>query len=577
MRCVTVLIITAALATAAPGHWLRLDTQRFQIFSQTGERDLRNLAGRLETASEILDALEPGAGTAGNRVRVFIFTSRSEFERYGASKRPIEAGYHLSSAGGDVIAFVHTGAASGPVILHEYGHLAMHRAGGRLPLWLDEGLAELYGTIRIQGRQVLWGGPAPQRLSHLASGRLLGAQKFFESARNSGLNTDSTDAAFYAQTWAFTHMLRFGRKYPTSGIQEFRRLLGQGLPEEDAFRRAFSKSREAALNELPVYLNTSRFTEQPLPVAPPELHHAGSPSRCSREEVSFALADLLLQLGRKDQAGKLYQDLAQLNGSGAEASKLLGDLSLAQEKRDEALLHYQRALELGSKSAALHFEYAMLLRDDRVSPERVQQLLELALALDPNLPGLQQFLGNRALDEGGYELAIRRFTGATLLEPQKPPAWLSLSYAYRAAGNREAARDAAKRSEQLARGETEIQMAKAALEDLKRPPGPAPDRSRPKTVVPDSWKNQQGDRRVEGALVQIDCRGTSARLHLRTEESTHIFSITDPRKVVLRNAPGSSREFRCGAFEGVRIAVEFVASPESQGEVAGEVTALEFK
>jgi tetratricopeptide (TPR) repeat protein len=577
MRCVTVLILTAALPAAAPGHWLRLDTKQFQILSQTAEAELRNLAGQLETAAGILDALEPGAGGSSNRVKVFIFRSRSEFEQYGASKTPVEAGYHLSSGGGDVIAFFHSGASSGPVILHEYGHMAMHRAGGRLPLWLDEGLAELYGTIRIRGRQVMWGGPAPQRLSHLDSRRLLEGREFFDAARTPRRDADSTAAAFYAQAWAFTHMLRFGSGYSSGGIQEFRKLLAQNLPEEEAFQRAFRKSRTAALGELPLYLRAAQFTEHPLQVAVPQPHHAGSPSRCSSEEVSFALADLLLHLGRTDQAEQLYQELARRNGSGADALKLLGDLALAQEKRDKALLHYQQALNVGSRDAALHFEYAMLLRDAGVAPDRVQHLLELALELDPSLPGLQQFLGNRALDEGDYELAIRRFTGATLLERQKPAVWLGLAYAYRAAGNRESARAAAQRSADLAREETERHMAKAALEELEAPLVPPPDHSRPKTIVPETWKNRQGDSRVEGTLIRIDCQGVSARLHLRREAQTQIFTIRDPRKVVLRNSPGSSTEFRCGTFEGVRIAVEFLAATEGHPGITGEVTALEFQ
>jgi tetratricopeptide (TPR) repeat protein len=158
----------------------------------------------------------------------------------------------------------------------------------------------------------------------------------------------------------------------------------------------------------------------------------------------------------------------------------------------------------------------MLLRDAGASAERVSRLLELALELDPNLPGLQQFLGHRALEEGNYELAIQRFSWATLLQPQKSSVWLGLAYAYRAAGNREAARAAAQQSANLAREEDELRMAEAALENLNTPPDAIPSRSGPKTIVPDTWRNREGDRRLEGTLVRMDCEGSSAKLHLRT-------------------------------------------------------------
>jgi hypothetical protein len=75
----------------------------------------------------------------------------------------------------------------------------------------------------------------------------------------------------------------------------------------------------------------------------------------------------------------------------------------------------------------------------------------------------------------------------------------------------------------------------------------------------------------------MDCEGSSAKLHLRTAGGITILSISDPRRVVLRNTPGASREFPCGAFaEPVQIAVEFISAPDGK-DAAGEVTVLEYK
>ena len=576
MRCALALLIIAAQAGAETNQWLKLSTPGFRIFSQTTGRDLRSLAEQLGTAARILDALEPGASSSSNSVGVFIFESRQDFERYGADRKPTGSGYYHSSSGGEVIAFLHRGQSSRPVILHEYAHLAMHRAGGRMPRWLDEGLAEVYATIRISGKQVFWGGPADWRIPSIAGGRLLDASEFFEPAQNAVNQTDSSRAIFYAQSWAFTHMLQFGPTY-SGGMATFRKFLAQNMPEAEAFERAFGKSRTVALAELPVYVSAGRFHEQPLQVTAPSLLAAGPESRCTREETAFALADLLLHLGRTDQAKRIYEELAGIEGSDAEAAKLLGDLALAQNRRDEARLHYQRAIDMGLQNAALHFEYAMLLRDEGAPPDRVQGQLELAIKFDQNLPGLLQFLGNRALDEGDHALAIQRFSRAALLQPEKSAVWLGLAYAHRAAGEREAARRAGQRAVELAQADTERDMAKAALAGLEEQAELAAASSGPKTIVPESWKNRQGDRRIEGALVRIDCEGTAARLYLRSAGRVGVFLVSDPRKVVLRNTPEAAREFRCGAFDDVNVVVEFISPPEARKDIAGDITAIEFK
>src|ERR1700761_6221549 len=55
------------------------------------------------------------------------------------------------------------------VAVHEYTHYVMDHAGLKLPVWLNEGLAELYSTLTPRGEQCLIGLPQPGRLATLAS------------------------------------------------------------------------------------------------------------------------------------------------------------------------------------------------------------------------------------------------------------------------------------------------------------------------------------------------------------------------------------------------------------------------
>ena len=45
--------------------------------------------------------------------------------------------------------------------LHELAHRFIHQRFAHLPIWLDEGLAQLYSTLRIEGGRAVFGGAAP--------------------------------------------------------------------------------------------------------------------------------------------------------------------------------------------------------------------------------------------------------------------------------------------------------------------------------------------------------------------------------------------------------------------------------
>ncbi len=566
----------AAQADAEASPWLKLNTSNFQIYGQTSEKSLKDVGRQFEAAAEILDALEPPAGRSRNPVRVFVFNTRREFEQHRVSGGASKTGYYHAASASEVIAILHSESGDSRLIFHEYAHLALHRAGGRVPLWLDEGLAELYSSIHIRGSELYWGGPLASHVDKVLRKRPLDAAAFFSVHREADEYVDPVKAGiFYAQSWAFTHMLQLAPEY-AGKLPVFRTLLTQGLPETEAFEAAFGKSQADALEDLGRYVQTGRFEERRLPIAAPAAVPTLRVQRSSPEEASFALAHLLMHIGKTDKAWRIYKDLSSEKLSDGELVKSLGDLALAHGRREEARLYYERAMALGLKDANLYFEYAMLQRDEGASKDRIGELLKLALQLNPNLPGVHQFLGNRALDDGDHETAIELLTRGTVLEPASPSLWLSLALAYRAAGDHDKAIAAASEARQRARESTEIRMAESVMEGLMllRETATAPE-VREATVTPESWKNRQGNRKLEGALVQVDCLGESARLHVRVGDKIEVLSVSDPSKVVLRNAAEPNAELRCGAAGELPVAVEYVA--QHVAGTSGEVTSLEFK
>jgi tetratricopeptide (TPR) repeat protein len=569
-------LVWVLLASPLCAAWLKLDTPHFQVLSQTGETALQAVAAHLETAYAVFPSLEGQAAAPEAPVRVFVFASQKDFDDHRSAPGASKTGYFQHTAGSEVIAFVYSSESAQRVAFHEYAHLVLHRSGGRLPLWLEEGLAEVYAETQVQDSRLLWGGPAHRHLQLLRSSKLLAAEEFFNVQTGSPIYIDPVRARlFYAESWALAHLLTFAPAY-SGRLQAFRSLLAGGVAQPEAFERAFGRTPREVIEELAKFIREADFSPRPIGAAP-RISPPGKVAKCSPEEASLALAGLLLQIGRTEQAERIYHALAN-RASAAAASNPhygLGSLALANGRAAEAILHFERAIESGSTDASLYFEYAMLLRDRGEPAERIRQLLEQALELNPSLTGLQQFLGNRALDENRFPQAVSYLERATVLDPKNAKLWISLALAQKGAGNREAALSAARTAQQAAAGAADAAMASSVLEGLARRDSAAQVLAGPKTVVPDTWKNPQGDRKIDGALVRVDCRGASALLHLRAAAQTITLAVTDARRVLLRNAAGPVTEFRCGSFEAVQVTVEYRSTGAPSG-AAGEVTAIEF-
>ena len=99
----------------------------------------------------------------------------------------------------------------------------------------------------------------------------------------------------------------------------------------------------------------------------------------------------------------------------------------------------------------------------------------------------------------------------------------------------------------------------------------------PSQEVPAGWRNRNGNRRIEGKLVELECLGAAVVFHVTTATEKLALYVENPRKVVLTNAPGNTVALTCGTFPPRDVAIEFVAKPSALNKTAGELTALEFK
>jgi hypothetical protein len=214
---------------AAADSWLRARSENFELFSSASERRSRELLGELEQFRAcILSHL--GLRVAREpRTTVVLFGSDAQFEPYrplyqGKPKRV--GGVFVPSADEAVMALTSDLDPAGPtdpteLVFHEYIYLMFHTRRLHLPTWLNEGLAEVFSTFRIESGHAVFGQPKPHFVRLLNTTPLLPIERLIAVHEKSPeYNDERQRGLFYAQSWALAHLLVCGAdRNPPDGLE----------------------------------------------------------------------------------------------------------------------------------------------------------------------------------------------------------------------------------------------------------------------------------------------------------------------------------------------------------------------
>jgi tetratricopeptide (TPR) repeat protein len=541
-RTLAILAIFACSAAAA-SKWIRVSSPSIEISTDCSESTARAVLNHFETLRNVFRT----DYASDARVRVFLFSSEREFEKYRSD--PAAAGFYRNEDGDDLIILPESSALK-RIAAHEYLHMVMHHASPFLPRWLDEGLAEFYSTLSINGAKMRIGETIPAHLSLLSHEPWLNAEDL-------ALGSPADGRIFYAESWALVHMLSLTPPWREK-MPEFVKLLSQGQKQDEAFPAAFGISMEEAVSILHLSLHKlGEITSAAPPKQTPEPVQSASMTPL---EATLALGDLALRTQHEDLARSLFQKAKNENPQSPGAIAGLGALALAEDRRDDARREFERAIALGYRDANTTFQLAALTHDNA--------LLEKTVAIDPNFAEAHFLLGVRATDDGNFASAVEHLRDATALQPRRFSYWHALSYAQAKSGDRQAAAESARRASVLARTDTEEKMA-ASLSLLASESPLAARVKKPDVIVPPSWQNRKGDARIEGTLTNVDCAADPVRLDVSASAKTFALTVRNPAEVELVNADGVSTTLVCGQ-QSLPVVVEYI-------DRSHEITRIEFK
>jgi tetratricopeptide (TPR) repeat protein len=394
--------------------WGEVSTAHFNFYSCGPVGNVYKLAARLEQFSSAYAQLAGAQAVASPPIFVMVFPDRETMEPflplYNGQPATIAAFFHHGI--GENMIVLSLPEADHPlnldVIFHEYAHFLFRRNDNVWPLWLKEGMAEMYSTFETSGRYAQIGAPIPHHLRLLSEQPLMPLTELFSVKEDSpGYNEQERQGMFYAESWVLTQFLMAG-DVPgyVSRFGQFSALLHQGQLPLEAFTNALQTSLPMMQAQLHRYLLRGEFRPINLAVStnlsapiPYKVRSVGPAEAC------FRLGDELLRIGRLDDAEPHFAKARELAPASPLPEEGLGLLAARRGQTDAALQHLQAAITHGSGSFQVYYTYARDKyratadaegRQARLGDPQageIRQALQRSITLMPDFPPAHELLG----------------------------------------------------------------------------------------------------------------------------------------------------------------------------------------
>lgn len=448
-----------ASASLAQRPWFVVSTAHFNVFSCGGITDTYRLMGRLEQFQRAYAMLAGKNATASPPIVVLAFPDHESMVPF----LPLYQGQPGNIAGffthGDenliVLSLPGADSPDMDVIFHEYTHFLFRHNDAIWPLWLKEGMAEVYSTFLNGHNQIEIARPIDRHLQTLAAQPLMPLHELFEVARDSPqYNEASRQGIFYAESWLLTEYLMTGdNQILRSRFPRYTDLLSKGQTAEQAFTNALGVSLTAMEAELsryakagnfhPIVLRVSRDLSAPLTVNSRPVTPVG---------IMFRLGDELLHVGRPDDAQSWFERAKKLAPASPLPYEGLGLLDAQRDESGPAIDELQHALDLGSTSFLTHYIYAREKYHQTAHGEmfgpvsgnlagEIRDHLNKSISLMPDFAPAHELLGFFQMVQGDdIGSAEEQLNDAIQLEPENPSYLFTLAQAQLRARDPEDAR-----------------------------------------------------------------------------------------------------------------------------------------
>ncbi len=597
-------VITASAATAAE-QWLKLTSSHFELYTTAGEKKGREAILYFEQVRDFFGR------ASGNRkpittapVRIIAFRSDKEYKPYRINESA-EA-FYLDGYDRDYIVMRAITQENYPVAVHEFTHLLVKHSGIEIPIWLNEGLADVYSSMKPLGKKVLVGSLIPGRFYFLQQNKWMPLDALTSvDAKSPYYNEKNRVGIFYSESWALVHMLLLSPKYRPQ-FNKFLAAMSSGLPASAAFWQTYAETPAQVQKDLEQYMSGTQFSGVLFDVTLEKSAEEPDIEPAPALESGMALADLLALTSKGEAAKEAYESLAKESPKSWEVEAGLAELAWRAKNPEEARKHFARAAELGSTNPRLYFDYAMVLREADEKESAAIPALQKAVALDPDYQDAHYYLAFCLLSDGKYQEAVDHFKKVKHIKVEQAFSYYhAIAYADYQLEKWDDAQKAAEGARKYARQVPDIasaddmlralsqeherratiaqQLAALAAEQAAGPRGagePVAAAEKPRQLIsrPDGPDAAPATPSVVGRLRQVDCLGKMVRLHIAAAGQKQMaLAIVDPERVTIKGAEGGTADLTCGEQKGKLVIVEYRSRQDARLGTIGDVRSIEFQ
>jgi len=419
--------VQAKPAPQTRDNWRSVRTNNLFVIGNADAEKLRQVAAWLEFFhSSFARLVSRNVLNSSVPTTVLIFRDDASFTPF----KPLYQGRPANVAGyflpGDDVNYIAISLDTGErdpysTAFHEYVHLHLRDNVPNAPLWLNEGLAELYGSLQFSGNEALLGAPLVPYIRILREHDLLPLETLFSIGTNSPhYNEQDKTGIFYGQSWALVHYLMLGDRGRPEQFKRFLQQVSRGESAAKAIEDSFGMTLAKLEEDLRTYVRRGELTAQRITgVNDPQAYAsymAMQRASLTEGEANYYLGDLLLHQGRDADAERYLKQAIALDPAFVPSYASLGMLYARQRRYSDAKKYLQKATA-SQQTYMVHYLYAYILSREGVAADGtisdysaenaalIREQLQRAIKLEPNqapahhLLAIVDYVRNERLDE----------------------------------------------------------------------------------------------------------------------------------------------------------------------------------